>query len=154
MVVGLMPLPGYQVIPDGWAEAHRPTAESGMPSRVDLARPAPAGGWDPINGPTGTVTAPYAPAVPARVQRLASQPRGAEAAGQDVVTGTYLVAVPMAVPPVQVGDRVTVVDNPADPHLVARVLTVDDVTYGSTPWQRDLVCTLDQTAHPPADDEG
>jgi len=148
MVVGLMPLPGYQAVPVGWATTHRPTAESAMTTRVDLTRTGPPGDWSPTTGPTSAVTAPYATGVPARVQRLASQSRGAEAAGQDVTTGTYLVAVPMAVPPVQVGDRVTVTDNPADEHLIGRVLTVDDVTYGSTPWQRDLVCTLDQSKHP------
>lgn len=141
----MSPLAGHRVIPDGWAGHHRPTTAGTMRSTVDLHRPGQAGGWDPTTGPQEATTAPYGEGVAARVQRLSTRDRNAEAAGQDLTTGAYLVAVPMSTPPARVGDVVTVTAAPADPELVGKRLLVAEITYGSAPFQRDLTCTLDLT---------
>lgn len=145
----MTPLPGHQVIPGDWSAHHQPTAVATMNATCDLhdgqvtPEPYPPGS-DPTWSPTGAV---LATAVPCRVQALNDSRTNAQA---DQIQGVrqYLVTTPInVVPDLTVTDRgpVLTVHGGDDPHMEGMRLRVVDVQHGSYAWERDLVCTHNQT---------
>lgn len=133
--------PGTEVIPSGWAAGHRGAAEGGMTATVALRQPGTTTSWDEANQRTvSTPLAPYATAVPARIQALTNDAKAVDAAEQQITIADYLVAVPLALDPA-VGDLIQVTAS-GDPTLDGRDLTVVDVVRGSLRLERDLFCTL------------
>lgn len=150
-----MPIPGYKVIPDGWAAHHRPTANSTMTYICDLY--VPAAGPPPYPEPQGwDGTSLLKADVPCRVQEL-NRPGSATVVEQPTRTRDYLVTLPLAgLPDLPVGERGTIVRNfrpknpiDADPGLARRTLRAIDVQHGSLMWERDLICTENMTQNNP-----
>lgn len=137
----MSPLPGYKVIPDGWAEHHRPVANSTMTATIEWFHRGEPEPWPLPEGWTGP--APFHTSA-CRVQELTSSGR-AVPAEQPVTERRYLVAVPIdGTPEIRAGEadgdygKVTAA---TDPLLIGRILNVADVQHGSLMWERDLVCT-------------
>lgn len=139
-----MPLPGTRVIHPALQAHLAPVAEGGMTATVDLYDPddKPTPAYDRATGrTTRPVQQPAFAGVPARVQPL-SRGQGeavGDAAGQDVITPPYLVAIPHQL----LADEswtVVVRGNPDDPAMVGRRLTVRRVSYATQRLQRDLFC--------------
>lgn len=140
----MAPLGGTRVIHPNLQAHLAPVAEGGMTAVVDLYDPADVAAptYDRATGQsTRPVQAPAFARVPARVQPLSrGQGEGVgDAVGQDVMTPPYLVAIPHQLTAGE-GWTVVVRENPDDPALVGRRLTVRRVSYATARLQRDLFC--------------
>lgn len=124
----MSPFPGWKVIPDGWAEHHRPTVESTLQTPATFFRPTGPAPYPKPHGWTG-LTAIWL--TPVRVQALNVAAPEAEAAEQTVTVRRYLVVCPAQGPALQVGDQC---------HVLGRRLRVTDITPGSYLWELDLTC--------------
>lgn len=122
----MSPFPTTKVIPDGWAEHHRPVAKGTMQTPATFFRP------------TGPAPYPRPPAwnglttlwmTPVRVQSLNVAAPSAEAGEQTVTVHRYLVTTPVGGPALQVGDQV---------HTLGRRLRITDINPGSYLWEQDL----------------
>lgn len=135
-----MPLPHSRVIPDGWSQHHRPTAEHVMTAACAVRRPGHATGFDENTG--RSVYPDPAPfhAGPCRIQVLARLAGGVDVGDAQITIRPYQVSLPADVPEIRVNDQVEVTSCPDDPLLVGRLLRVVDVPAGSLLWQRDLTC--------------
>lgn len=125
----MSPFPGWKVIPDGWAEHHRPVAEDTMQTPATVFRvtagPAPypkPANWSPL-------TAIWMTSV--RVQSLTNQAAEAHAGEQEVTVRRYLVTAPVGGPALKVGDQV---------HTLGRRLRIVDMLPGTYLWELDLTC--------------
>lgn len=127
----MSPFPGWKVIPDRWAEHHRPVARSTMVTPAKFVRtrgPAPypkPDNWDGEEVLWETEV---------RVQALNNAPKQAEAAEQSLTVRRYLVTTPLDGPPLRLGTL-------ADQVLVlGRRLRIVDIRPGSLLWEQDLDC--------------
>lgn len=138
-----------QVIPDGWAAHHRPVVEGSFTATCMITSRAdgpPIGFDEPVNSVV-------AHSVPCRVQQQNAGAAGALVAGQELTVRQYLIVVPADLDldlEWQAGTTghqvmVTSVRPDGDPHLVGRRFDVDQVLTGSEVWERDLLCTDNQT---------
>ena len=134
-------LPGYRVIPNGWAEQHRPVAESSMPSPCIIKRisdgpppyPLPEG-WDGAETIHETVC---------RVQEL-NRAGGGVAGEQPTTERQYLIPVPVdGLPELRAGEQGDVV------HAIGRQFRIVQIMFGSYEWERDLICVDNQTQQNP-----
>jgi hypothetical protein len=135
-----MPRPGTQVIPTGWSEHHRPTAESAMTDTVQLQRPPSAGVFDEIGGTSSYPAPTVLDVVPARIQRLPRRAGGDEVGDRPVEIQLYQVSLPVSSAEVRANDQILVVDALSDPQLANVLLRVREVRLGSQLWERDLMC--------------
>lgn len=145
--------PGTTVIPPDWGTSHAPVAEGTMPDRVSLRAPGGTGsGWNETEKRTDvTPFTPFATDVPARIQALTER-RGAGAeqtTADDLVrVAGYLVSLPLTADGVDDvvvdGESDTLIDvtTSADPLLAGKTLRVADIVRGSSRFERNLLCTL------------
>lgn len=127
----MTPFPGWKVIPDGWAEHHRPVAQATMPTPATFVR---TGGPAPYPKPDGWTGSQELWKTNVRVQALNNAPKQADAAEQTVTVRRYLVTTPLDGPPLRLGQQ-------ADQVLVlGRRLRIVDITPGSLLWEQDLHC--------------
>ena len=141
---------GVTVIPPGWEQHHKPTADGGRTAIVEVWS-GPLDGapeWVYMDGREirdhgillhGDLTA--------RIQRLGQASEVATGA-QDVTVRTYLVALDREVG----GDftpraRVKVIDS-GDPQIDGRYMSVLDIYGGSLRFERDLICLDNLDPHP------
>ncbi|WP_341394063.1 DUF6093 family protein [Arthrobacter sp. G119Y2] len=136
----MSPIPGWNVIPPGWAEHHQPTAESTMTADAVFQRisegPAPfpvPDGWDPAE-------VIWEPKV--RVQPLNREGSGV-AAEQPVYTREYLVTAPMRGPAIISGERGDIIV------VLGRTLRITNEQFSSLPWERDFTCVDNLTQQNP-----
>ena len=138
----MAPLPSSRVIPAGWSEHHRPTAEGGMTAVCRIIGP-------------GERTSKYGEPAPVvlvdrvkcRVQQHNQSNEGVQA-GRETYTREYLVSLPVKLPGrVLAGTpgHTIIITEAKDPELVGRAFRVEQVLHGSEVWQRDLLCTDDLT---------
>lgn len=137
----MSPLPGYKVIPDGWAAHHRPVANATMTAPCVIKRihdgpppfPLPEG-WDneqPIHSTT------------CRVQELKRE-GGGTPGEQPTTERQYLIPVPVdGLPELRAGEQGDVV------HTLGRQFRIIQIMFGSQEWERDLVCVDNQTQQNP-----
>lgn len=148
----MSPLPGWNVIPPKWEEAHRPTAESSMTGVCDILLPNGPQPYepDPFWQPWATTDT----GVPCRVQDSASSRQGGIiVADQSTTTRQYLVTLPLdRARQIRAGEgghiiRVTGYrpGYAGDPALIGRELRVAQVMLGTLQWERDLVCVENTT---------
>lgn len=133
----MSPLPGWSVIPPGWAAAHAPTAAATMTEPAVFKRVA--------DGP-----APYPPPpdwtgsrvvwgdVRVRLQALKREGIG-EQAEQPTYTRQYLITAPLEGPELRVGERGDVATIKGKDY---RLLSEMD---GSLVWERDFIAVLNET---------
>lgn len=143
-----MPLPNTRVIPHGWSQHHRPTAEGQLTAECEIIS-YPSGGEPLVFDETLGYSTPAAPNIlyrgPCRVQRLQPALSATELAiaDREVIIREYMVVVPhdaVAVPGAAVNDLVRITANPDDPTLIGGLLRIRDIRQGSLIWQRDLTC--------------
>lgn len=144
----MSPLPGHQVISDGWSVAHRPVAEATHNATMTLhagtTGPAPFPP-DPQWSPDGDTLTP-AP-VRCRVQRLVSENTTLQG---EQVNGTrrYQITAPVdVVPDLTITDHGPVLrlTGGDDPGLTGARLKVVDEQLGSYSWERVLIAVHNQT---------
>lgn len=147
-MVAVSPLPGHQAIPDGWSAHHQPTAESTMTGTCTIytgaSGPAPFPA-DPMWAPDGTALTQEP--IRCRVQALNDTRTNVQA---DQVQGVrqYLVTVPISqAPALTITDTgpVVVVHTGDDPGVAGLRLKVVDEQHGTLMFERDFVCTHNQT---------
>lgn len=126
-----MPFPNARVIPERWAEHHRPTAESTMNTPATFHR---SSGPAPYPVPPGWTGLELLWSTKVRVQALTNIRQPAEAGEQTVTTRRYLVTAPVDGPPLQAGPEGDQV------HVLGRRLRIVDLSPGSNLWEADLVC--------------
>ena len=136
----MSPIPGWNVIPPGWAEHHQPTAESTMTADAVFKRisegPAPfpvPDGWDPAEVIWNTKV---------RVQPLNREGAGVSAE-QPVYTREYLVTAPMRGPAIISGERGDIIV------VLGRTLRITNEQFSSLPWERDFTCVDNLTQQNP-----
>ncbi|KQN99695.1 hypothetical protein ASF21_12875 [Arthrobacter sp. Leaf234] len=141
----MSPLPGYQVMPPGWAARHRPVAAATMQSPAVFRRisggpapyPAPKG-WDGSEDIWGTEKTP----VLVRVQQLNRE--GTTSAGEQPTSiHQYLVTAPVDGPPIRSGEQGDVID------VEGRCLSIINEAFGTYLWERDFTCVDNLTQQNP-----
>lgn len=139
-----MPLPGYKVIPDGWAEYHRPAAASLMTSECTVTRatdgPAPfplPPGW------TGTQTLWTGNC---RLQQH-NRESAVDAAGQSAELRRHLIGFPYdttnPLPALRVGDTGDLVNINGRTYILRQRLDA------SEEFQHDFIAEENQTQNNP-----
>lgn len=149
-----MPLHNSKVLPAGWSQHHRASAEGGMTATVTITNPpTKPGRWNPTSGDVADADGADIYSGLARIQASTDDQSTSDAADQTVTWRDYLIQVPATVATVRAGgehpSRVTVTACPGDAAIVGRVLTVVDVVHGSEVWTRDLICRDDLTENNP-----
>lgn len=135
-----MPLPNSKVIPDGWSEYHRPTAELALTAAGELRRPGHQTGFDETTGRSQYVDPSVYHSGSCRIQALARTQGAADVGDRQVTVRPYRVSWSVDVPEVRINDQVAVTVCTDDPQLVGHILRVVDIPEGSLLWQRDLIC--------------
>lgn len=140
-------LPNHKVIPDGWSEHHRATMVGTMTGVCDVLESLTPGNMPGLDG--AGVSGGSRPVqhgdVPCRVQQLGGGDTRS-ATGKESRRRDYLVTLPIEkVIDLVAGDegnliRVTEAD---DPEAVGRILTIEQILYGSLAWERDILCRDD-----------
>lgn len=131
----MAPLSTTRILPDDWAEHHRPAAY-GFLTGTCKARRA-----DRPGGPTGIIYGtPVWASEPCSVQYLTQSARPIVVADSTEVQVTHRVSVPIHLTDVTYGDIITITKNPDDPRMTGTILTVVLVESGTTNWTRDLAC--------------
>jgi hypothetical protein len=125
------PLPGYNVIPDGWASHHRPVAEKAMNLPVRIVRDA---GPPPYPLPEGWTGDELVHETVCRLQQL-NRSGSAIPADQPTQLHTYQISIPYdGVPPLRVGEG-------GDTAIVAgRRYQIHQQLQGSYLFEWDLIC--------------
>lgn len=136
----MSPFPGWKVIPDGWAEHHRPTAESTM---VTPARFIRVNGPAPYPLPDNWQGSELLWETKVRVQSLNNAPKQADAAEQTVTIRRYLVTAPVGGPAVRLGKLADQI------HVLGRRLRIVDIAPGSLLWEADYTCEENLTQGQP-----
>lgn len=138
----MSPLPGWQPLPDGWAEHHRPVAESTMTAPATFHRitagpppyPLPPGWdgsriiWEGIN---------------VRVQQRSQGAGDIVAADQPTVQRQVLITCPMGGPELRAGEQGDIV------RALGREFRIVSILPGSLLWELDLLCVDNLTQQNP-----
>jgi hypothetical protein len=122
-----------------------------MTAEGRIVRPAGPGPWNPQTGEVDELPGQVIYTGPCRIQAQASAVLDAQAAGQEVTSRTYLVAIRHDAPEVRAGESgdVFIADEASDPYLVGRPMRIVDIQLGSLRWERDLICRDDLSANNP-----
>lgn len=135
--------PGSQVIPTGWEAHHAPVSEGAMTAEAEFWRP-PRPGAGTYNPVTGTTTPAdhtlIAEAGPVRLQPLTFRPSSKDVGDRQRYTRRYLVAAPLTLPVLLVGDQARITAATDTPQLVGLRLRVVSFAETSLAWERDLIC--------------
>ena len=142
--------PGNEVVPTGWAAAHRPTVEAVHKSACTIR--APGGTAGTFDGGTGEYTGQAANTVhysgPCTIVDLPAFEREQLVASEQIPTVGYLVKVAAdAAQQTKVGHIVKITSIGADgpPHLVGVELSVRSLEGEAYAWERALICTQNQS---------
>jgi hypothetical protein len=134
--------PGSQVIPTGWEAHHAPVPAGAMTAQCQIWRPPTpgTGTYDPVAGKHTPAdhTLVWGPG-PCRLQPLLFRPSSKDVGERQRFMRRYLVVVPLDVPQLLVGDRVTITDA-TDPEAVGLKARIESFPNTSLAWERDLIC--------------
>lgn len=136
----MSPLPGWQVIPAGFAEHHQPTAESTMTSPGTIHRVT--AGPPPYPKPAGWTGEQLVATTKFRVQELKRE-GGGTPGEQPTRERTYMLTTPIGLPKLQTGERGDII------RTEGREFRVQQVLFGSLLWEVDLICTDNLTQQNP-----
>jgi hypothetical protein len=136
------PLPNTKVIPAGWAEHHRPTANGTMTEPCVIKRVSD--GPPPYPKPVDWVPDATVHETVCRVQELKRE-GGSVPAEQPTTERQYLVTIPViGAPAFRAGERGDVV------HTLGRQFRIASIMFGSLLWELDFVCVDNLTQQNPA----
>lgn len=127
-----MPLPGWGVIPQNWAQHHAPVAEQTMTAAATFHRTTE--GPPPYPMPPDWTGTEQVWAANVRVQELSQRAGDVVAADQPATQRRYLVTAPLGGPDLRAGENGDIV------HVLGRQLRVIDIMNGSLLWELDLIC--------------
>jgi hypothetical protein len=142
-----MPLESTRLIHPDWSEHHYATVDGSLTALCTIWREGE--GESVFDPETGETTPPDPIEIysnnPCRIQqhRVAD---AAVAADDDILVTRYLVVVRADVAPIRAGqdeDWLIVDACEDDPQLVGKRMQIEEMTYGSLRWERDLTCSLD-----------
>lgn len=128
-----------KVVPDGWAEHHRPTAYGFLTGDCTAFTAGPPGDWVPGGGSSPTYSYKWDHA-PCSAQFLTQSSRPVTVADGVEVIATHRISVPIASTWLHYGDTIQILDNPDDPALNGREFQVLVAESGTTNWTRDYLC--------------
>ena len=140
-----MPFPGQKIIPDGWAEAHRPIAAGGMTGHcvVDRVSDGPAP-YPPVEGWTGREQVWSGACRIQELKREASVLPGEQPTEQR----QYLIQLPYLndnpLPELRVGERGDIVTHDGAEYVLKQRMT------GSLLWAHDFIAWENQTQQNPS----
>lgn len=126
-----------KVIPDGWAERHRPTAYGFL---TGVCTAYTLGGIPDWPAPQVPEVVQIWDTAPCSVQFLTQSSRPVMVADGIEVIATHRVSVPIAAKWLHHGATIQVIDNPDDPHLNGREFQVLVAETGTTNWTREYLC--------------
>lgn len=135
----MSPFPSWSVIPTGWAEHHRPSAESTMVTPATFIR---VSGPAPYPRPDNWQDLEVLWQTKVRVQALNNAPKTADAAEQTSTIRRYLVTAPVDGPGVRLGKTADQI------HVLGRRLRIVDLRPGSLLWEADYDCEENLTLAP------
>ena len=136
-----MPFPNQRVIPDGYAEHHRPTTEQTHTAPATIRRIADGPAPYPLP-PGWTGAAPIWSGM-ARVQLLQRE-NNTSPDEQPTASREYIVTVPLAgLPDLRAGERGDVVD------VIGRQLRITSIMFDSLEFERGLTCVDNLTQQNP-----
>lgn len=127
----------------GWVYHHRRTADSGLLARVLIEREVSAGEWSPETGQAPSVMEPIYRG-PAQIQNVAFPTNrdfvedAAKFQRMQVTLGFSTNELEPKTFNVSVNDRITVLNNPADPEKEGSIMYVHGDESSSNAWQRVL----------------
>lgn len=137
----MSPIPGYQVIPQGWAQHHQPTANATMTAEGTIHRLT--GGPPPYPKPVGWTGGDQIHAALFRVQELKRE-GGGTPGEQPTVERQYLITTKITdCPALQAGERGDMI------HVLGRKFQIRSIMGGSLLWEVDLVCLENLTQQNP-----
>ena len=139
-----MPFPGTRIIPDGWAEAHRPVAAGGMTGACIVERVTdgpepfpPVEGWEPRQRLW---------AGKCRIQELKRE-QASVPTGQPTESRQYLIQLPYLpvnpLPELAVGERGDIVTHNGTEYVLKQRMT------GTELWAHDFIAWENQTQQNP-----
>ncbi len=137
-----MPFPGTQIIPNGWAEHHRPVAAGGMTGACIIERvtdgPAP---FPPVEGWTGRN---QIWAGQCRIQELKRE-SSALPTDQPSESRQYLIQLPHngTLPELHVGERGDIITHQGTEYILKQRMT------GTLLWAHDFIAWENQTQQNP-----
>lgn len=136
----MSPLPGWGVIPGGWAERHQPTTDATHTAPAVFRRLSDGPPPYPLPDDWDGTTAVWETAV--RVQELKRENAGT-AAEQPVYVRDYQVTTTTAGPPIRTGEHGDVID------VLGRRLQIVNEQFGSLIWERVFTCVDNLTQQNP-----
>jgi len=137
----MSPLPGWQVIPPGWAEHHRPTVRSTMTTPCTIGRIT--GGPAPYPKPPGWTGEALLHTTVCRVQELNREGTGTPGE-QPTQERRYQVSLPVdGTPELQAGERGDII------HALGRQFRIQQIMFGTNEFERDVLCTDNLTQQNP-----
>lgn len=142
----MSPLPGWKVIPEGFAAHHRPAATGTMTVPCQIVRISD--GPPPYPKPPGWMAERVIHDTICRLQELKRE--GNPVPGeQPTVLREYLIPVPhispegVPLPDLRAGERGDVV------LVMGRRMNITNIMFGSTEFERDLICVDNITQQNP-----
>lgn len=135
-------LPGMQVIPDGWAAAHRPVAESTMTAPATFHRITDGPPPYPLP-PDWDGSRIIWEGIKVRVQQRSQGAGDKVAADQPTVQRQLLITCPLGGPELRAGERGDIV------RAVGREFRIVSILPGSLLWELDLLCMDNLTQQNP-----
>ena len=126
-----------KVIPDHWADTHRPTAYGFLTGECTAYTFGDIPDWP---APQEPEVMPVWESAPCSVQFLTQSSRPVLVADGLEVIATHRVSVPIAAKWLHYGTTIKVLDNPDDPDLNGREFQVLVAESGTTNWTRDYLC--------------
>ena len=136
----MAPLTSTQVLPDGWSDHHRPAAEGFLTGQCRAERPAPPQDWEPGADAPANQSGKIWSRLACSVQILSQAVRPVRVTDSVEVQATHRVSVPITAVPLRYKDYFTILDNPDDPALNGRKLTVLVIESVTTNWTREYLC--------------
>lgn len=126
-----------KVLPDNWADTHRPTAYGFLTGDCTAYTVGPIPDWP---APQEPEVIPIWECAPCSVQFLTQSSRPVTVADGIEVIATHRISVPIAAKWLHHGASIQIIDNPDDPHLNGREFQVLVAESGTTNWTREYLC--------------
>lgn len=142
----MAPLASSTVLPDGWSEHHRPSAEGFLTGTCRADRPGQPVDWEPGADPPDNQNGKVWGSLPCSVQILTGTASPTVVVDSVEVIASHRISVPLSAVSLQYKDFLTITDNPDDPLINGRQFTVLLVEKGTTNWTREYLCQERNTA--------
>lgn len=138
----MSPLPSTKVIPDGWAEHHRPTAEGTLKAQGNVYRVS--GGPPPYPKPVGWTGRTLIHTATFDVQPLQREGGGSPGEQPTSERQYTLTTKVVGAPAFRAGEQGDIVE------VIGRQFRIVNLVFGVHLWEIDLICVDNMTQQNPA----